>query len=173
MANFKTVDVPATSPDALRDKKQEDVAKMRTSLLACGDDPREIVHSIKTVTVLRVIHQVSRIVSYLDMMDRIEDKLYQSIDEVIDTLDTQDLTTWSILLNLQSRLQQNMIESHKLLEPYLNIEDLGMIELSESVSPDVVPESEILSRESRDELRENARKVLALLEPVAEESKDE
>lgn len=164
MTNFKTVDVPATSPDALRDKKQEDVAKMRASLLACGDNPKEIVQSIKQVTILRVIHQVSRIVSYLDMMDRIEDKLYQSVDDVIDTLDTQDLTTWGILLNLQSRLQQNMIESHKLLEPYLNIEELGMTELSDSVPTEVIPDSELLPKESRDKLRENAQKVLALLE---------
>lgn len=166
MSDFKTVDVRTvpTSSDALYNKKQEDVAKMRASLLACSDKPEDIANTVKKITVLRVIHQISRIISYLDVMDRIEEKLYQAIDNTIDTIDMNDFSSWGILLNLQSRLQDNMIESHRLLEPYLKIKDLDMLDISEYEDVYDNPENQLLSRDSRDKLRRNAQQVLHLIE---------
>lgn len=166
MSDLKTVDVRAVcaSPDALIEKKQEDVAKMQASLLACSDKPEDVARTVKQITVLRVMHQIARIVSYLDMMDRIEDKLYDAIDNALENIDTQDPTSWNILLNLQGRLQDHMIESHKLLEPYLNEKALNMLDISEytDISEDATVLS--ISQESRDRLRENAQQVLDMLE---------
>ena len=166
MSDFKTVDVRtvSASPDALINKKQEDVAKMQASLLACSDKPEDIARTVKQITVLRVIHQIARIISYLDMMDKIEEKLYDAIDNALDNIDTQDVTSWGVLLNLQGRLQDHMIESHKLLEPYLNEKALNMLDISEytDISEDNVISS--ISQESRDRLRENAQQVLDMLE---------
>lgn len=166
MSDFKTVDVRTvpTSSDALYNKKQEDVAKMRASLLACSDKPEDIANTVKKITILRVIHQISRIISYLDVMDRIEERLYQAIDNTIDTIDMNDFSSWGILLNLQSRLQDNMIESHRLLEPYLKIKDLDMLDISEYEDVYDNPENQLLSRDSRDKLRQNAQQVLHLIE---------
>ena len=166
MSDFKTVDVRtvSASPDALYDKKQEDVAKMRASLLACSDRPEDIANTVKKITVLRVVHQVSRIISYLDMMDRIEEKLYSAIDASIDDLDIQDLSSWGILLNLQERLQENMINSHRLLEPYLKLKDVNMLDIT--TLDEISDESgdSYLPRESRDKLRNSAQEVLHLIE---------
>lgn len=166
MSDLKTVDVRtvSASPDALINKKQEDVAEMQASLLACSDNPEDIGRTVRKVTVLRVIHQVSRIVTYLDMMDRIEEKLYESIDNALDSIDTSDPVSWNILLNIQSRLQNNMIESHKLLEPYLSEKTLNLLDISEYTEE--IKDNNIISfpQESRDKLRENAQRVLEILE---------
>lgn len=166
MSDFKTVDVRtvSASPDALYDKKQEDVAKMRASLLACSDRPEDIANTVKKITVLRVVHQVSRIISYLDMMDRIEEKLYSAIDASIDDLDIQDLSSWGILLNLQERLQENMINSHRLLEPYLKLKDVNMLDITTLDEISDESGNSYLPRESRDKLRNSAQEVLHLIE---------
>ena len=75
MAGVKTVDGSIQSIDPLISKQKEDVAKMRASLLCCNDDPYAATQAMKSITVLRVYHQMSRIIRYLEMMDKIEDKL--------------------------------------------------------------------------------------------------
>lgn len=164
MAEFKTVEEHYTSSDALAQKQKQDVAEMRASLLACSDDPTTVVPAMKKITVLRVIHQMCRIIRYLDIMDRIEDKLYAAIDDTLINLESEDPTTWVALLNMQDRLMHNMIDSHKLLEPYLSIQEMGMMDMA--VSAVTVPEEHgsIISREARENLRMNAQNVLALLE---------
>lgn len=155
-------------PDALYSRQREDVAKMRASLLACSDDPITSTKALQNITVLRVYHQVSRIIRYLEMMDKIEDKLYQSLDYKLDTLDVENPTSWMMLLSIQEKLQRNLIESHKLLQPYLNVEEFQLQSLMPvSTSPSVENgAASVLPKSSRDKLRQSAQQVLAALEEV-------
>lgn len=163
MENFKTVDVPLQADkDILQVRQAEDVAKMRTSLLACSD-PNNIVPAMKNITVLRVLHQVARIIRYLDMMDRIENKLYDSLDYFIENMSEADPLAWKRLLDIQERLQQNMINSHKLLQPYLNIDEFDFSDMLVSTASE--PSDSVLSKDSRELIRANAQKLIDILDP--------
>ena len=161
-------------PDALYSKQREDVAKMRASLLACSDDPVTSTKALQNITVLRVYHQVSRIIRYLEMMDKIEDKLYESIDVRLDRLDTNNPTAWMTLISIQEKLLKNMTESHKLLQPYLNVEEFSLQSLMPVSSTSAVESStaSVLSKSSRDKLRQSAQQVLAALNE-AEDSENQ
>ena len=152
-------------PDALYSKQREDVAKMRASLLACSDDPVTSTKALQNITVLRVYHQVSRIIRYLEMMDKIEDKLYESIDSRLDRLDTNNPTAWMTLISIQEKLLKNMTESHKLLQPYLNVEEFSLQSLMPVSSASAVESgtASVLPKSSRDKLRQSAQQVLAAL----------
>jgi len=164
MADVKTVDSSEIVYDPILRKKKEDVARMRASLLACSDDPTSTVSAMKTITVLRVYHQVARVIQYLDMMDKIEAKLYRSIDSTLDRMDDANPTTWMQLLSIQERLQKNMIESHKLLQPYLNVEEFNLSELTVNSIDNTSTSSSILDRQSRDRIRAGAQNILSLLD---------
>lgn len=157
--------------DPLYSKQREDVARMRASLLACSDDPVTSNKALQNITVLRVYHQVSRIIRYLEMMDKIEDKLYQSLDYRLDHLDVENPTAWMTLITVQEKLLKNMTESHKLLQPYLNIEEFSLQSLMPVASTASEIESgtaSILPKASRDKLRQSAQQVLAALNEVDE-----
>lgn len=145
-------------------KQKEDVAKMRTSLLACTEDNGVSVrHAIESITAMRIYHQLTRIIRYLEVMDKLEDKLYESIDFTVRNVSASDPTTWMALLNIQERLQKTMIDSHKLLQPYLDIKDFNAVDLVASAedargTPKLVMDSEI-----RDRLRVSAQAVLTEL----------
>lgn len=167
MPNIETVNPSMMSTDPLIHKQKEDVAKMRASLLCCNDDIYSAGQAIKNITILRVYHQIARIIKYIEMMDKIEDKLYRSIDASIDMMEDDNPTTWMSLLTIQEKLQKNLIESHKLLEPYLNSDVFNI----ESLSPAVIAEAEtnvagVLTKESRETLRTSAQQVLRALETI-------
>lgn len=167
MPNIETVNPSMMSTDPLIHKQKEDVAKMRASLLCCNDDIYSAGQAIKNITILRVYHQIARIIKYIEMMDKIEDKLYRSIDASIDMMEDDNPTTWMSLLTIQEKLQKNLIESHKLLEPYLNSDVFNI----ESLSPAVIAEAEtnvagVLTKESRETLRTSAQQVLRALETM-------
>ena len=138
---------------------------MRASLLACSDDPVTSTRALQNITVLRIYHQVSRIIRYLEMMDKIEDKLYESLDHRLDNMNTESPTAWMTLLSIQEKLQENMISSHKLLQPYLNVEEFSLQSLMPVSSSNAVEtgDTAILSKSSRDKLRQSAQQVLAAL----------
>lgn len=164
MSDVKTVDDPVRISDPLVRKQREDVAKMRASLLTCSDDPTSATTAMKNITVLRVYHQISRIIRYLEMMDKIEDKLYESIDYQLENLNTENPVAWMQLLSLQERLQKVMLESHKLLQPYLNVQEFNMADLTVGTTDGSINSSAaVLSRESRDRLRSNAQQLLTVL----------
>lgn len=166
---IKTVDVlPASISDPLLQKQHEDVARMRTSLLCCTGDAYSVSKTVQDVTVMRVYHQVKRIVRFLDKMDELEEKLYESVDYRLDSIDVTNSTAWATLLNMQSQMMDNMIKSHKLLEPYLNLQEFFIDEVP---SVQEVPDgASILSKTSRDKLRTSAQQVLAILGPIEVES---
>ncbi len=140
------------------------VAKMRAQLTAFnGDDPSAAKKAISNITVLRVYHQIARIIRYTEMMDNIEDKIYSAIDNSLADLDDFDPSTWVKLVALQEKLQRCMIESHKLLEPYLSNELFESIQLEEK-KPDESFATLMLDAGSRQKIRDSASAVLAALD---------
>jgi len=111
---------------------------------------------LQNITTLRIYHQVSRIIRYLDQMDKIEEKLYNSIDVALDQLNP-GISSVSLLLDMQERLQKIMIESHKLLQPYLDIQTYT---ISSSDDGEVSEESKLMSVDERNRLRTSAQAVL-------------
>ena len=142
----------------------DNVAKMREALQAINkNEPGSAQKAIKNVTVLRIYHQLNRIVRYTSMMDKIEDKMYQSIDSSLAQMDVDDTGTWMQLVALQERLQRCMIESHKLLEPYLNLEDLNIVSTQESENPAQTFTALIQEPDSREKIRTSAQQLLSLI----------
>lgn len=143
-----------------------DVSNMRASLLSCNkNDPDSARKAIQYITVQRVYHQISRIIRFTELMDSIEDKMYESIETDLNNMDTADSGTWKTLLALQSKLQESMIESHKLLEPYLKLETLTSVELPKD-DPNDTFTAMILDQQSREKLRTSAQEVLAAISAV-------
>lgn len=166
MGDIKTFD-GGNHRDPLITQQKESISRMRTALLSCTlDNPLSIKQSINQVTVLRIYHQVTRIVRYLDMLDKLEDKIYKLIEEkmAVTELDDPDLNTaiLSQLLVVNESLQKTMVSSHKLLEPYMNVEAFGITEL---MPINAATDSEILimSPDSREKVRNTAQQVLSAL----------
>ncbi len=152
--------------------QRNDTDDMRNTLLAFNrSDPGAARKALQNITVLRVYHQVTRIVRYTEMMDKLEDKLYQSIDAQIDNSDPDDPETWRTLITLQTRLQENMIQSHKLLEPYLNFEALNFTEIAPEANV-VESDAMILDKDSREKLRTSAQQVLQALQKNVQPEKE-
>ena len=161
MDDVKTVD-GGQMLDPLLSKQKSDVAAMRTALLSCSADPSNAPIAIQNITVLRIYHQVARMIRYIDMMDKLETKLYQSIEYTIDNMKDEDMTTWMMLMKIQTQLQRNMIESQKLLEPYLAVGDvLEKLQPKDAGSDN--PMEAILDRDSREAVRLAAQNILSEL----------
>lgn len=149
--------------DPLIAKQKHDVDIMRTTLLTCNtSEPNSVKAAMNNILVMRVYHQISRIIKYTEQMDKIEAKLYSSIDQSLESMNDADPRTWMTLLNIQERLQKIMIDSHKLIEPYLNIEDLTYIEVLPETSTDSFAKT-LLDQDSRERLRTSAQAILSAL----------
>lgn len=166
MDNLETVG-GIESIDPLYTKQREDVAKMRASLLACSSNPSMTKVALRNISILRVYHQVNRIIRYLDMMDKLEEKLYKSIDYTIENIDIENNTTWIGLITIQERLQKNMIESQKLLAPYLKIEDFSIVDFAGQGDDQDNPAAQLMSASERDSLRTKAQTILKELQENA------
>lgn len=168
------VDSELAHIDPLYQKQQDQVNQMRTYLLSCNEhDPRSVKYALQNVLVLRVYHSITRVVRYLDMMDRLEDKLYQTIENSVMTMSDADPRTWLTLLNIQERLQKIMIDNQKLLEPYLNISELSFLDVP--VEPEVSDTfaNKVFDQDSRERIRTSAQQVLDVLsESIDEDDKE-
>lgn len=153
----------------LQVKQKEYAERMRAALLVCGGDAQSTKVAINNITVLRVYHQIARIIRYLDLMDKLEEKLYKSIEYTIEHTSSESTATWFTLLNIQERMQKLMIESHKLLQPYLDIEEFSISELTQSqTGADGTASSPILlNAESRDKVRTTAQTIMSELQSRA------
>jgi len=161
MSNLNTFEGSGAQLNSLQAKQKEYIEKMRANLLVCGTDSTSTVTAINNITVLRIYHQIDRIIKYLDLMDKLEEKMYKSIEYTIDKSSPESTATWFTLLGIQERMQKLMIESHKLLQPYLDIENLTLTELMPKQAEAGTSSSPILlSAESREKLRTNAQTVL-------------
>lgn len=163
MCEAKTVG-SANSDLVIFTEQMNDVSNMRASLLSIDkSDPLAATKAIKNVTLLRVYHQVESIVRYTEMMDKIQDRIYQSIDAKLDNADPDDDSLWITLVPLAERMQRTMIDSHKLLEPYLNVDQLASFEIPEQQDPNNSFTTMILDQESREKVRTSAQEVLAAI----------
>ena len=158
----KTVAELPTGLDLFADQ-QRDVAAMRSSLLNFDRrDPSAARKAIQNVTLLRVYHQLKRIVRYTEMMDKIEDRIYQSIDAKLLNSSPDDETLYLQLIPIQERLQKAMVESHKLLEPYLTSESLTALEVpQEDTSTSFA--SMLLEQESREKVRTGVQQLMNII----------
>lgn len=162
MEEAKTVGNPDDM--SLLVEQMNDVSNMRSALLSFPkSDPQAAVKAIRNVTLLRVYHQVERIVRYTEMCDKIEDRMYQSINAKLDNTSPDDESLWYTLLGIQDKMQKIMIESHKLLEPYLSLEQLQALEVPQQADPADSFTSMILDQESREKVRTSAQQVLAAI----------
>lgn len=166
MKDFKTVEASSAADkikDPLLSLEREGVSKMRTSLLSCSmDSPATAKQAIQQVTVLRIYHQITRIVKYLDLMDKLEEKLYDSIECTIENAAEANPSTWMMLLSIQEKLQKNMIESHKLLQPFMELQDSNIMDLM-PVEESIPSKTILMSSESREKVRNTAQAVLMKL----------
>ena len=162
MDDIKTVD-DGQLLDPLLQKQKSDVAQMRTALLSCSVDPNSAPIALQNITVLRIYHQVARIIRYLDLMDKLEAKLYASIEARMDKMRDEDMSTFLTLMNIQTQLQKNMIESQKLLEPYMQVADTIQTLQMKDAGSDANPMTAILDKDSRDNVRLAAQNILAEL----------
>ena len=161
MNNINTFNVDSNI-DPLYAKQREDVAKMRASLLACNEeDPLITKSAIRNITILRIYHQLTRIIRYTELMDKLENKLYNSIDCVLSNYADNDVESIVMLTKLQTELQKNMIESSKLLAPYMDLINTDFIELvNQQSTVSSNPTSSTLNANERERIRNSAQAVL-------------
>lgn len=157
--------------DPIDSLKREAIDRMKASLLAASlDDPLSAATAIQQVTVMRIYHQVSRIVQYIDIMDKLEAKLYKSIEIQLDSLDYSDdyaFGTITKLLAIQEKLQKSVIESNKLLAPYLDMEQYPAFAAIDAPTPVSAKILEVPATQ-RNLLRENASAILNELSSLPE-----
>lgn len=167
--NTETFDITTTNP--LTKKRKEDVAKMRASLLSCTDENGvSIRQAIQNVTVLRIYHQLTRIIQYTELMDKLEAKMYDAINFQLDHTNLDDFEGLIALLGIQEKLQKAMIDSHKLLEPYLDIQEFAVVDLVNVESKEDTVSSKLINSEDRDKIRYTARAVLDALDDTGGDS---
>lgn len=166
MTGLETVEGNVTPvSDPILAKQQEDVAKMRASLLSCSASPTLAKNALQNIAIMQIYHQVSRVIRYLDLMDKLEDKLYESIEYAVDKANPNSASTWLLLASIQEKLQRSMIESNKLMEPYLDLHNLRLFDLADTEDEQTLTgNAALLSNEARDNVRRNAQKVLLELQ---------
>lgn len=138
-------------------------AQMRDALLTCKkNDITSAKVALQNIAVLQVYHQVARIIRYIEVMDRLEDKLYSSIDANLAQMDDFDPATMMMLVKVQSDLQKSMVLSQDMLKPYMDI-DLSSIAPPVDVSDETSFGAAILPKESRNAIRNGAQALLTEL----------
>lgn len=165
-----------SSVDPLLKEQQSLVEQMRSTMVLFNkSDANSATRAVRNITVMRVYHQISRIIKFTEMMDLLEDKIYESVIANMGEMDSYDPATMMTLLKVQSQLQETMIQSQLLLKPYLDLD-------IEALAPP--PELEetsfgatIISQESRNNIRTGAQALLTELKKanpeLAEEETDE
>jgi hypothetical protein len=174
MQNVKTVDDNiSTVTNPLYRRQKEGVARMRSALLSCSDEENgyTVKQALQSITSLRVYHQLNRIIQYLSIMDKLEAKLYDTIDFQLDNADESQPETLMMLLGVQEKLQKSMIESHKLLQPYLDLNDFSDVEMIQTAAPQ--SSSTLMKTEERDSLRSAAQSALMLIMNTPQENKSQ
>lgn len=160
MDDLKTFEESGVT-DPLYAKQREDVAKMRASLLACNVDPSLARSAINNIAVLRVYHQITRVIRYTELMDKLEAKMYEAIDNTIDRMNPENQSTWMMLMNIQERLQKTMIESQKMLAP---LKELVEMDLTLDTESEYAHNTQsILDASARDKIRNKANAILVEL----------
>jgi hypothetical protein len=159
--------------DPLTKQQRSHTDEMRSALLSCNfGDITSTTSALKYITLRRILHQVERIIKYTELMDRLEDKLYESIDQNLAQMDEFDPNTMMLLLKVQAQLQTSMIESQKLLQPYLDM-DISVYAPPQDVTPEDSFMASILPKESRNTIRSGAQALLTELKKKSPNNVDE
>lgn len=149
--------------DPLIFEQKEQANLMRKSLLTCrtGTISNAKV-ALQNIAVLQIYHEVARIIRFIEVMDRLEDKIYDSIDMNIGGMDSADPATMLMLVKVQGDLYKTMAMSQDLLKPYINI-DLESIAPMKDVNEDIPFGVAIIPKESRTAIRNGAQALLTEL----------
>lgn len=149
--------------DPLTAKQKSHTDEMRSALLACNfGDITSTKSALQYVTLRRILHQVERIIKYTELMDRLEDKLYDTIDQNLAQMDEYDPNTMMLLLKVQSQLQTSMIESQKLLQPYMEM-DITVYAQPQAEDTQDSFMANIIPQASRNTIRNGAQALLTEL----------
>ena len=141
----------------------EQAAQMRDALLVCRQSNlRTAKGALQNIAVLQVYHQVARIIRYTEVMDRLEDKLYSSIDANLSQMDDFDPATMMMLVKVQGDLMKSMVLSQELLKPYMDI-DLEALAPMKDVTEDSSFGAALIPKESRNAIRSGAQALLTEL----------
>lgn len=168
--NISTLDDSLVDP--LLKEQQAQAAQMRDALLSCKkNDITSAKVALQNIAVLQVYHQVSRIIRYTEVMDRLEDKLYASIDANLAEMDEFDPNTMILLTKIQGDLQKSMVMSQELLKPYLDI-DLASIAPPVEINEETSFGAAIIPKESRNAIRNGAQALLTELRNAEKPSQD-
>ena len=155
-----TTDLSLVDP-LLREQKLQ-IDQMRSTYINFSKgDPNAAQKAIQNITVLRVYHQISRIIKFTEVMDALEDKLYDSILSNIGGMDSFSPETMVMLLKVQQQLQETMIQSQLLIKPYLEMDILAL-----APQPEIEETSfgaALISKESRNNIRTGAQALLTEL----------
>lgn len=151
--------------DPLLKEQKNQVEQMRSTLLSFDkNDSNSAKKAVQKITVLRIYHQIARIIKFTEMMDLLEDKLYESMIANIEEMDSFDPATMLTLMKVQSQLQETMVQSQMLIKPYLDMD-------IEAIAPPQELEetsfgAAIISQESRNNIRTGAQALLTELKKV-------
>ena len=160
-ANVTSLDDGSVDPLLREQKAQAD--QMRAALLSCRkSDISSAKIALQNIAVLQVYHQVARIIRFVEVMDRLEDKMYASIDSNLSQMDECDPATMMMLIKAQSELQKTMVSSWDLLKPYMDI-DITAIAPPKEVDDTSSFGAAILPKESRTAIRNGAQALLTEL----------
>jgi hypothetical protein len=148
--------------DPLLKEQHNQVSQMRDIILSFDHkDSNSVRRAMGNITVLRIYHQVGRIIHATEIMDALEDKLYDSIISNIGQMDSFDPATMMTLLKVQSQLQENMIQSQLLLKPYMEMDVQSL--LPEPEMEETSFGVSVISQESRNNIRTGAQALLTEL----------
>lgn len=172
-------DAITTKVDLLYDQQKQDVANMRSALLDCNrTDAKSVQSAMRNILIMRIYHQIARIIKFTEQMDKIEAKMYRELDAQLADDSWVGMEALIPLITIQERLQKVMVESQKLLDPYMDI-DMDMkqfmvVDVEAQAEDDDSFGAKILSQSSRQNIRESAQQILTLLEnPSEKENLDE
>ena len=159
--------------DPLLFEQQEQVHLMRSALLTCRTSSISTAKgALQNIAVLQVYHQVARIIRFIERMDRLEDKLYDSMDMCISGMDSADPATLLMLVKVQGDLQKTMLLSQEMLKPYMDI-DLESLAPMKDVTEDTPFGVAIIPKESRTAIRNGAQALLTELRKTENPSENE
>lgn len=163
-----------TSLDLLYSQQKQDIVNMRSALLDCNrTDAKSVKSAMRNILVMRIYHQLARIIKFTEEMDKIEAKMYRELDNQLADASWVGMEALIPLITIQERLQKVMIESQKLLDPYLNMDELMMIDVESQAEQDDSYGAKLLDQASRQTIRENAQHILCMLEnPPSKEGTD-
>lgn len=164
-----------TKVDVLYEQQKQDVANMRSALLDCNrTDANSVKSAMRNILIMRIYHQIARIIKFTEQMDKIEAKMYRELDAQLADDSWVGMDALIPLITIQERLQKVMVESQKLLDPYMDMQQFMVVDVEAQAEDDDSFGAKILSQSSRQNIRESARQILTLLEnPPEKENLDE